>query len=103
LRSTIFTELAVVPASPWLDRSPPPVPALNVTLNPVKVTVNNAGGEPVWQWTLQVKRGNRWKLQLFPGRFGGFSFDAGDEPEAIAVRAIDRCGNESAPAVVARN
>jgi uncharacterized lipoprotein YddW (UPF0748 family) len=103
LRSTIFTDLALVPASPWLDRSPPATPELNVSLNPVKVTVNSVGAEPVWQWALQVKRGNRWKLQLFPGRFGGFSFDAGDEPEVIAVRAIDRCGNESAPAVVARN
>jgi uncharacterized lipoprotein YddW (UPF0748 family) len=103
LRATAFADSALVPASPWLDRSPPAAPALTVTMKPVKVTVHNTGPEPVWQWALQAKRGGKWKVQMFAGRFGGFSFDSGDEPEVIAVRAIDRCGNESLPAVVARN
>jgi uncharacterized lipoprotein YddW (UPF0748 family) len=101
LRSTIYTDLALVPTSPWLDRTPPSPPVLNVGSSPLKVSVTNT--ENVSLWALQVKRGNRWKLQIFPGRFGGFSFDAGDEPDVIAVRAIDRSGNESMPTVVARN
>ena len=100
LRSNAYTDFALVPASPWLDRTPTTTPTISVTANPVKVTV--AGSEKVWQWALQVKRGNAWKLQILSGRFGGFSFNLGDEPEAIAVRAIDRYGNESAAAVVAR-
>jgi uncharacterized lipoprotein YddW (UPF0748 family) len=100
LRSSVYTDVALAPASPWLDRSPPPAPTVNVTQNPLKASVSSP--EQVWLWALQVKRGNGWKLQVMSGRFGGFSFDTGDEPEAIAVRAIDRCGNESAPTVVAR-
>ena len=99
LRSSVYTDLAVVPASPWLDRTPPAPPSMSVTLNPLKVSVSNAATERAWLWALQVKRANGWKLQILPGRFGGFAFDAADEPEAIAVRAIDRCGNESARSV----
>jgi uncharacterized lipoprotein YddW (UPF0748 family) len=101
LRSNVYADLALIPASPWLDRTPPAAPIMNITPSPVKVSVSSA--ERPSLWALQVKRPSGWKLQILPGRFGGFSFDAGDEPEAIAVRAIDRCGNESAPTVVARN
>ncbi len=100
LRSSVYTDIALVPATPWLDRTPPTPPTVNVTTNPLKVSVSSA--EPVHQWALQVKRASSWKLQVMSGRFGGFSFDTGDEPEAIAVRAIDRCGNESAATVLAR-
>ena len=100
LRSRVYTDLALVPASPWLDRTPPSAPAVNVTMNPLKVSVSSP--DSVWLWALQVKRAAGWKLQILSGRFGGFSFDAGDAPEAIAVRAIDRSGNESATTVVAR-
>lgn len=102
LRSEVYKDLAVVPASPWLDRVPPAQPSVSLTHGPLKVMVKNTGTESVWLWALQVKRGNDWKLQILSGRFGGFSFNVGDEPEAIAVRAIDRCGNESVPTVVAR-
>lgn len=100
LRSRVYTDVALVPASPWLDRTPPAAPMVNVTTNPLKLSVSSP--EQVWLWALQVKRSNGWKLQILSGRFGGFSFDAGDEPEVIAVRAIDRCGNESAATVLAR-
>ena len=100
LRSSVYTDVALVPASPWLDRTPPASPTISVTTSPLKVSMSSP--DPVSLWALQVKRGNGWKLQIMSGRFGGFSFDSGDEPEAISVRAIDRCGNESAPAVVAR-
>ena len=102
LRNSVYTDNALVPASPWLDRMAPSQPAMDVTPNPVKVSLRNPGTESVWLWALQVKRGNQWKLQVLPGRFGGFSFNTGDEPDVIAVRAIDRCGNESPPTVVAR-
>jgi uncharacterized lipoprotein YddW (UPF0748 family) len=100
LRSSAYPDIALIPASPWLDRMPPTAPTVSVSANPVKVTVTSP--EKVWQWALQVKRGNVWRLQILSGRFGGFSFDAGDDPDVIAVRAIDRCGNESVPTVVAR-
>ncbi|HKQ37417.1 MAG TPA: family 10 glycosylhydrolase [Verrucomicrobiae bacterium] len=100
LRSRVYTDLALVPASPWLDRAPPVAPTVNVTTNPLKVGVSSS--EQVWLWALQVKRASGWKLQIMSGRFGGFSFDAGDEPEAFALRAIDRCGNESTPMVFGR-
>lgn len=102
LRANVFADVALVPATPWLDRTPPSTPVVNVTSSPLKVTVKNLGTENVWLWALHVKRGTDWKLQILPGHFGGFSFNANDDPDAIAVRAIDRCGNESPPAVVGR-
>jgi hypothetical protein len=101
LRSSAFTDIALVPASPWLDRTPPAAPTMNITLNPLKVNIGAT--ERPGLWALHVKRQSGWKLQILPGRFNGFTFDPGDEPDAIALRAIDRCGNESAPTVVARN
>ena len=101
LRSSAFTDIALVPASPWLDRTPPAAPTMNITLNPMKVNIGTS--ERPGLWALQVKRQSGWKLQILPGRFNGFTFDPGDEPDAIVLRAIDRCGNESAPTVVARN
>jgi len=103
LRSKAFTDAALVPISPWLDHTPPAAPSVSATSTPLKIAIKNTGTESAWLWALQVKRGNDWKLQLLSGRFVGVAFNAGDEPEAIADRAIDRCGNESAPTVLARN
>lgn len=102
LQSTVFADIALVPASPWLDGTPPAAPIVSTTLSPLKLNVRNGGVESVWQWALQIRRRNEWKLQMHSGRFAGFSFNPGDEPDVIVVRAIDRCGNESAPTVLAR-
>jgi hypothetical protein len=113
----VNTQLALVPASPWLGASPPPKPVL-------LVGGTQAGGLKLWLdqprrsepgatnaaapargpqasetvlprwWLLQTRTDGNWTTQLLPGSrhlqgLGSL------QPEAIALTAIDRFGNAS--------
>jgi hypothetical protein len=52
-------------------------------------------------WVLQVRRDNEWTTRILPGAAKSRALER-PPPEAIAVTAVDRCGNASAPAVVQR-
>lgn len=92
---------ALVPASPWLDSTPPAQPTLTVDsrASPLRVTWQAKGTERPWLWVLDWKEGKSWRTEILPGNRAGVQFkDRSVQPQVIAVRAVDRCGNLS-PAV----
>jgi hypothetical protein len=99
LERDLYTEPALVPASPWLDQQPPGKPAaLAGTGN--NIAWEPAGAEKASLWVLQTKTGGEWHVTVLPGGTKGYRFAS--LPDAIAVTAIDRCGVASSPAVLQR-
>jgi len=105
LEKEVYTQPALVPASPWLDSTPPGRPRLTMDANGrgAKPTLNwePTGTERVWLWVLQTKESGVWKTQLLPATRISHVFTS-TLPEAAAVTAVDRCGNASPPATLAR-
>lgn len=106
LTRSLYGQPALVPASPWLDGQPPGKPSFGVQQNAagkeLKLSWRATGPEPVWLWVLQTRVGNQWTTEILPGhtlarvvKTDGIK----PWPEFIAVIAVDRCGNTSAPAL----
>jgi len=105
LSREVYSQPALVPASSWLDNTPPGIPRLTVANEAsgrVKISWHASTAEPVWLWMLQTKAGNEWRLEILPGRQNAQSLARNVLPEVIVLRAIDRCGNASMPAPLAR-
>ena len=105
LSREIYTQPALVPASFWLDNTPPRIPRLTVAneaSGTLKITWQHSLGEPVWLWLFQTKVANGWRLEILPGHQTSQKLAGSALPDIIAVTAIDRCGNASMPAVVAK-
>jgi uncharacterized lipoprotein YddW (UPF0748 family) len=100
LVSAQYATPALVPASPWLDAVPPPKPELTVAVEKSGASVRwqNAAGEPARWWLLQVRTGGVWTTDILPAEQTN-RFFAGSKFDAVSVRAVDRLGNVSAPAI----
>ncbi len=104
-----YLEPALVPASPWLGDDAPPRPELRARDFPSvsAVTVMLAPGgprSPRW-WVVQARRNGVWSTTIVSGEERTVDVVypiGGDAPEVIGVLALDRLGNESAPALVRR-
>ncbi len=94
---------AVVPASPWLSRTPPPSPLVEVALEKdgtrsLRLAAPPAAGT-AW-WAVQLRNGETWSTAAVRHVSQG-SLPLPGKPEAIAVTALDRYGNASAPTILA--
>ncbi len=96
---------ALVPASPWLDREGPARPRLAMGTDAAgNLVIQWAadGAEKPWRWALQTRFGGVWRTDLFAAHQTAASFKSPLWPDAVAVTAVDRVGNASAPAVAER-
>ena len=95
LQSTTYAEPALVPATPWLDGQPPATPALRRV--GARVTIVPAAGEGAVRWALWRRTGGTWRFAVMPGVERSFDAAGADR---IALSAVDRVGNLSAPSVL---
>lgn len=95
LRDKTYKSTAVVPASPWLGSDQPATPKLERRGRELKW--RSAGSVPSRWWAVQTKIRGEWTLRLLPDAVTNTTADK--DAEAIAVRAVDRFGNASGPAV----
>jgi hypothetical protein len=68
------------------------------------MTLEPQGTEATWLWLIRARVGTNWTTEIFPGfqRFLRIPRTPGVAPaDEIAVSAVDRSGNESAPALLA--
>ena len=95
-----YQQPALIPASPWLDAIPPVAPKLHVTTwkNTLTIGWENGGTKPVRLWVLQCRTNAVWTTEIFPANESG-RFRENFSPDAIALRAVDRTGNLSEPAI----
>ncbi len=97
---TLYAQSALVPVSPWLAATLIPKPKLTVDVvkSSAHIKWENTGGEPPRAWLLQCRVNGNWTQEVFPpGRTDCYRDNA--VPDAIALRAVDRLGNLSAPMV----
>ena len=91
---------ALVPTSPWIAAPPLLKPKLMVDTakNSAHVRWENSNVEPPRGWLLQSRANVSWTTQILPPGRTDFYLDK-VAPDAISIRAVDRLGNLSEPAV----
>lgn len=92
---------ALVPTSSWLDDNPParPAIALSESENDLTLSIEPAGGEAVRWWVVYMHGERGWTLELVPGARRDIVLGSDNKsvwPDAVAVAAVDRAGNEGA-------
>ena len=98
LRAGTYSEPALPPATPWLDGTPPTRPRLDLIEGSTWRAIWSSGeGEPAWHWLLQTRMGGQWSTLILPGTTKEHTFSG--RPDAVALRALDRCHNLSPAAV----
>ncbi len=102
LSKTVYQQAAIIPQFEWLDSTPPKPPRLYISSNnqSLSIQVEPQGREKPSLWLLQTKIKNSWYNELYSGAKTSFTIQNHQDKEAIAISAIDRCGNLSQPSVL---
>jgi uncharacterized lipoprotein YddW (UPF0748 family) len=103
LRREVYAEPALAPAVPWLDNTPPAQPSMTVAADSrggTKANWSVNGTEAVRLWVLQTRSGGAWRTEILPAAQTSRAWSGKDSPEALALTAVDRCGNSSAPTIL---
>ena len=103
LERLVYSDPALVPASPWMTHDAPSVPKVAIVRGDGddQLTLTPAGKDVVRWWLVQARYGNGWQTRLFDGarRTVGLT-EIGRDPlvpaEILSVTAIDRAGTASA-------
>jgi hypothetical protein len=103
-----YAEQALVPASPWLDSLPPAPPRLYLTMDRrsrERRLELRPGSETELprQWRVSLRRGRQWETVIIPGQTFSLPLSRAGGRARVAelwVTAVDRAGNESAPATM---
>ena len=102
LETVTYAEPALVPATPWLDRTPPAAPKVTIRRDSAgggsSLTLAPAGKEPPWLWTVRARFGDEWRTEILPGATRSWQLaplGIRDRPDVVVVNAIDRVGNAS--------
>jgi uncharacterized lipoprotein YddW (UPF0748 family) len=100
LEREVYSEPALVPASPWLGSARLHKPHLVANHGgPLTFTWAGHGSEQPWLWLVQTRRGGDWTTQVVPGPDTSWTCK-GTAPEVVAVTGVDRNGNSSPPAAI---
>src|ERR1041384_2461578 len=95
---------ALVPASPWLHRTPPPRPSIalkhDAATGEAYLALRPAAGRKAWLWVVQTRSDSGWSTEVLPGDQGVHRLAGNGNPGLVSVTAVDRTGNQSRPAVV---
>jgi len=108
LRSGPYATAALVPATPWLDASVPPVPLAEVrrdpeAVRPLTLRLRPGVGKPPAIYAVWTRFGGEWRFSVQPASQP--DLDLIEDPKlgeinAIVVTAVDRLGNESPRAAI---
>lgn len=98
LRRDLQSQIALVPASPWLSSKAPVKPTVSVSDNGAQLKWNANGLDPVRWWFVQKKVFSDWQSELLPSETS--TQDLSTPPEVISITAIDRFGNAGVPCVL---
>jgi hypothetical protein len=97
-----YKKQALVPASPWLDNTPPEAPAITTELkeDKINITWQHSDENKVFRWVVYFKYGNEWNYQILNRKDRSYELKrtSGEKLiplSRIAVSAVDRVGNES--------
>lgn len=94
-----YSQRALVPASPWLSANPILKPTLMLTKQPSSIFAKWLHKQPeqVFKWVAYARYGDTWSVEILDAPQTEISFPKsknGQKLNAIAVKPIDRLGNE---------
>ena len=101
LRAELYTEPALVPASPWMSSTRPTRPSATITLDTATgdyaVRLTPAAKSRVAWWTVRARTASGWKSWVLPGAQTRLVVAGRGEERAprVMVSALDRYGSES--------
>ncbi len=101
LRNGPYFDPALIPASPWLDDKPPLPPELTLQRNTEGGLEMRWPRDPDVRWrAVYLLCANRWRhVEVLPAATPGMRLTQQNLEDlrisAVAVSAVDRCGNES--------
>ncbi|MDB6026210.1 MAG: hypothetical protein JWM68_2433 [Verrucomicrobiales bacterium] len=97
----LYSEPALVPASPWLYNVPPEKPTATVrrTGTQIQLSWQGSARNQIRYWILQKRVGSKWTTQILPSQETSRRFSNG-EADVIALTAVNRFGVASAPTLV---
>ncbi len=102
LVKNLYTAPALMPAAPWLSPVAPRKPELKVAIHDKFLKVSWQSSEKVSLWVLQTKMNGQWKTEIMPvseRKREIWPKPPETMPDVIALTAIDRYNNASAPAI----
>ncbi len=109
LEQKLYLDNAIVPASPWLSQVAPAKPKLIVqsvgNTEDIEINWSMDAGQPLQNWVLQVKRNGRWETHVYGSSTTRAKVKAigGKPADVIALTAVNRFGQASAPMVFAKS
>ena len=103
LKSGVYAQPALVPATPWIDRIPPQAPSVTLKKRErsgnIEVRWKGRGAERAFLWVVYVKDGETCRSVILPGATRSYLIPkrnvVAHTISMIAVSAVDRLGNES--------
>jgi hypothetical protein len=103
LERELYQQPALMPLAPWLGRAKPGKPILTIATanpgSPLEVRWTPGGSGKAWLWLLQTRTGGEWTREILPAARTSRVWN-GAPPEVVAVSAINRNGELSAPSVL---
>ena len=102
LRSDVYAQPALVPASPWLDSTPPAAPKIwteTMSRDGARLMWSSTGLEPAWLWLLQMRVGGNWITEILSSQQTTRMLKT-PQPDVLSLISVDRCGNASAATVL---
>ncbi|MBD2196988.1 MULTISPECIES: glycoside hydrolase family 10 protein [Calothrix] len=107
LEKDAYPTQALIPASPWLDKTLPTQPTIQIERDTAtgkirKLTWQSPEPDKVWLWVMQTKSGNRWTTQILPRSQTSYLFNSQNSPlpiDTVAVSAVNRYSTQGQPAI----
>jgi hypothetical protein len=101
-----YADKSLVPACPWLSRNSPARPRVyaggNLSEGLLTISWDSINREKPARWVVQTKYGTAWRCEIYGGNRTLAQYTGNPFPDAVAVYALDKYGNISAPAVLER-
>ena len=91
LASDLYKTAALIPASPWLDATPPGAPTLS--LSGSSLAINAAAGEAARWWAVRKHSSSSWSTRILFGPATSIAIDS--NVDRVLVQAVDQAGNVS--------
>ena len=104
LKAGEYAAPALVPASPWLEKTPPSQPSVYLRseeeADEQTLHWEPEGKEKVWLWVVQTCVERKWQTHILPSSTTHLTLKSTESIEQVAVSAVDRCGNQGASAML---
>lgn len=94
LASDLYKTPALVPASTWLDNTPPASPT--ITVSAAKVDISPASGEAPRWWVIRLRSPTAWTTNVLFAEQRFLAIDT--SVDRVLVQAVDQAGNLSGAA-----